>query len=72
MKSNMTQHYYHSLIEVYRRFRDACCLHHQGDDAPLKHGAATQKTAIFMLLVAPNTSRFDEDVNVLVAYYSQK
>jgi hypothetical protein len=20
-----------SLVEVYRRFRDACCLHHQGD-----------------------------------------
>jgi hypothetical protein len=21
-----------SLVEVYRRFRAACCLHHQGDD----------------------------------------
>jgi hypothetical protein len=21
-----------SLIEVYRRFKGACCLHHQGDD----------------------------------------
>jgi hypothetical protein len=21
-----------SLVEVNRRFRDACCLHHQGDD----------------------------------------
>jgi hypothetical protein len=20
-----------SLVQVYRRFRDACCLHHQGD-----------------------------------------
>jgi hypothetical protein len=21
-----------SVVEVYRRFRGACCLHHQGDD----------------------------------------
>jgi hypothetical protein len=28
-----------SLVEVYRRFRGACCLNH--------HGATTQKTAIF-------------------------
>jgi hypothetical protein len=21
-----------SLVEVYRHFRGACCLHHQGDD----------------------------------------
>jgi hypothetical protein len=32
-----------SLVEVYRRFRGACCLHHQGDD----RGATNQKTAIF-------------------------
>jgi hypothetical protein len=46
-----------SLVEVYRRFRGACCLHHQGVtlimEAPLNrwyarlHGATTQKTAIF-------------------------
>jgi hypothetical protein len=30
-----------SLVEVYRRFRGVCCLHHQG--------ATTQKTAIFIL-----------------------
>jgi hypothetical protein len=29
-----------SLVEVYRRFRGACCLHHQGDDS-----SPTQKTA---------------------------
>jgi hypothetical protein len=22
----------HSLVEVYRRFRGACCRHHQGDE----------------------------------------
>jgi hypothetical protein len=32
-----------SLVEVYRRFRAACCLHRQGPD----DGATTQKTAIF-------------------------
>jgi hypothetical protein len=29
-----------SLVEVYRRFRGACCLHHQGycpDDGGRKH-----------------------------------
>jgi hypothetical protein len=31
-----------SLVEVYQRFRDPCCLHHQGDQ-----GGTTQKTAIF-------------------------
>jgi hypothetical protein len=33
-----------SLVEVYQRFRGLCCLHHQ-----VVHGAATQKTAIFVL-----------------------
>jgi hypothetical protein len=32
-----------SLVEIYRRFRGACCLQHQGDDR--------QKTAIFTLTV---------------------
>jgi hypothetical protein len=26
-----------SLVEVYRRFRGACCLHHQGDDGDHLH-----------------------------------
>jgi hypothetical protein len=26
-----------SLVEVYRRFRGACCLHHQGDDTRDNH-----------------------------------
>jgi hypothetical protein len=26
-----------SLVEVYRRFRDACCLHHQIDDCTAQH-----------------------------------
>jgi hypothetical protein len=48
-----------SLIEVYRRFRGTCCLHHQRwrQKLPLKrrktstrlHGAITQKTAIFVI-----------------------
>jgi hypothetical protein len=25
-----------SLVEVYQRFRGACCLHHQGDQGTLK------------------------------------
>jgi hypothetical protein len=38
------------LVEVYRRFRGACCLHHQDD-----HDATTQKTAI-SILTAVRTS----------------
>jgi hypothetical protein len=33
-----------SLVEVYRHFRGACCLHHKSDDR--LRGATTQKTAI--------------------------
>jgi hypothetical protein len=29
-----------SLVEVYRHFRGACCLHHQGDDRPDDGGIA--------------------------------
>jgi hypothetical protein len=28
-----------SLVEVYRRFRGAYCLHHQGDDHPNDGGS---------------------------------
>jgi hypothetical protein len=28
--------FWDSLVEVYRRFRGAYCLHHQGDDRSLK------------------------------------
>jgi hypothetical protein len=43
-----------SLVEVYRHFRGACCLHHQGKDLwnvgkLLRDGATTQKTAVFIL-----------------------
>jgi hypothetical protein len=30
-----------SLVEVYRRFRGACCLHHQGDESPCDGGTIT-------------------------------
>jgi hypothetical protein len=30
-----------NLVEVYRRFRGACCLHHQGDEA-----ASTSATSV--------------------------
>jgi hypothetical protein len=35
-----------SLVEVYWRYRGACCFHNQGDRL---HSATTQKTAIFTL-----------------------
>jgi hypothetical protein len=45
-----------SLVEVYQCFRGPCCLHHQGalmmeaaKTSTRLHGAATQKTAIFIL-----------------------
>jgi hypothetical protein len=40
-----------SLVEIDRRFRDACCLHHLPDDRwsifTRLHGATFQKTVIF-------------------------
>jgi hypothetical protein len=35
-----------SVVEVYRRFRDACCLHHLPDC----NGATSQKTAILLVI----------------------
>jgi hypothetical protein len=37
-----------SLVEVDRRFRDAYCLHHNGDETSTRlHEAASQKAIIF-------------------------
>jgi hypothetical protein len=40
----------YSLVEVYRRFKDVCCPHNQGDrpTSTRLHGTATPKTAIFL------------------------
>jgi hypothetical protein len=40
-----------SLVEVYRRFRGACCLHHR------RHGGKTQKTSIFTLAAVRISNR---------------
>jgi hypothetical protein len=46
-----------SLVEFYQRFRGPCCQYHQGDHRPddgkstRLHGATTQKTAIFILIL---------------------
>jgi hypothetical protein len=40
------------LVEVYRRFRDASCLYHQGDDRPasiialMMEAASTSETSV--------------------------
>jgi hypothetical protein len=38
-----------SLVEIYRRFRDACCLYNQGDQASIialiTEGASTSETS---------------------------
>jgi hypothetical protein len=36
-----------SLVEVYRRFRGACCFHNQGDDEPDDGGRNTYETLNF-------------------------
>jgi hypothetical protein len=49
-----------SLVEVYRRFRGACCPHYQGDRATI------QKTAIFMSHGFAATNRpITERVNII-------
>jgi hypothetical protein len=38
------------VVEVYRCFKGACCLYHQGDESSTRlRGATTQMTAIFKL-----------------------
>jgi hypothetical protein len=51
-----------SLVEVYQRFRDPCCLHHQGDRPD--GGATTQKTAIFDFIFVLNNG-FSAMFNIL-------
>jgi hypothetical protein len=35
-----------SLVEVYRRFRDACCLHYQSEIALMMEAASTFETSV--------------------------
>jgi hypothetical protein len=35
-----------SLVEVYRSFRDACCLHHQGNEALMMEAASISETLV--------------------------
>jgi hypothetical protein len=35
-----------SLVEVYQRFRGACCLHHQGDEWMMMEAARTSETLV--------------------------
>jgi hypothetical protein len=50
-----------STVEIYRRFRGLYCVHHQGR----QRGAATQKTAVFML-TAVRTSNSTKRLNFSV------
>jgi hypothetical protein len=43
-----------SMIEVYRCFRGACCLHHQGETYTRLYGATTKKTAVFIIAAVRN------------------
>jgi hypothetical protein len=62
-----------SLVEVYRRFRGACCLHNQGDEfthlyCTRLHGAATQKTAIFILFAVRTSNPTYFAVRISIKY----
>jgi hypothetical protein len=35
-----------SFVELYRRFRDVCCFHHQGDEVLMMEGASTSGTSV--------------------------
>jgi hypothetical protein len=60
-----------SLVEVFWRFRGACCLHHQGDSTRL-HGARSQKTShlqavcLFTFIMRPLK------VNITQQFYTAK
>jgi hypothetical protein len=38
----------YSLVELYRRFRDVYCLHHQGDDHHDYGGNAFSETSVYL------------------------
>jgi hypothetical protein len=35
-----------SLVEVYQRFREPCCLHHQDNEALMMEAARTSETSV--------------------------
>jgi hypothetical protein len=55
-----------SLAGVYRRFRGACFLHHQG----LSPDATTQKTVIFFNVVHQEWNKKKWEVDARIVYIS--
>jgi hypothetical protein len=62
-----------SLVEVYRRVRGTCSLHHQGRDEAAStsetsvnfyqtHGATTQMTAVFILAAVRTSDPTNSDL----------
>jgi hypothetical protein len=64
-----------SLIEVYRRFTGACCLHHQ-DDRQTLYGARSQKTLMFMTVKRQTRNRkpvtLSTEPSLLILYCYKK
>jgi hypothetical protein len=65
-----------SLVEVYRRFRGPCCLHHQGEDSHLRtHRRENLKTysetRVIRIpeLLSSHPTRNDFEVCLLQYYY---
>jgi hypothetical protein len=47
-----------SLVEVYRRFRGACCLHHQGDERLLLVGNVASRVLCYHLMITHVPNRW--------------
>jgi hypothetical protein len=60
-----------SLVEVYRRFRGACCLHHQGDETlPDYTEPTTQKTAIFIVAALGTSNLLPSMGDLMLSRYA--
>jgi hypothetical protein len=46
-----------SPAELYRRFRGACCFHHQGDEFRMIEAASTSETSVNFYRTTPYYNR---------------
>jgi hypothetical protein len=64
-----------SLVDVYRRFRDTCCLHHQGDElwsrwviALTMEAASTSETSVNFYRTTRRYNPDDSHLQVTISF----
>jgi hypothetical protein len=59
-----------SLVKYFRRFRGACCLHHQGNKS-LMEAASTCETSVNFYQTTPRNNPEDSHLKVIVTEQSE-